>query len=683
MEFASSYFLSNDDEEYEVFNDDILNSAKPKIDDVDEEGSASEEALSDDDDHEEMEEKEEKEEKAEVEKRLRRVKKADTNICAVNLGTLAEGNYETFTGDIVLCRGCSVSLTVNSKIEDVHQQQQWICEYCGFSNVLSLEPEEIPKTDTIDYLISRPPQGAQDNNNDILIFCIDISGSMSCTQEITGDVKIKKDDKLEKSLEQFVERHGERYADQYLPHERKNVSYVSRLQCVQAAVSSQIGELVKDHPKKRVAIVTFSNDVTVHMPGGRKHIISGERLYDWDYLSGVINQLELSIATPVESAAEELNKIVFSLEEGGATALGPALLVSTGLAGTARGSSVLLCTDGIANVGLGSLEDLTKDNVLDHPSAKFYDRVSQNALDKGVAVSIMTIKGTSSSLEFIAKVSADTHGINHIVDPLNLTKNFNFILSNSIIATEVVATMFLHKALKFRNELDSDKGTNQVRNVGNVTKETSVTFEYGLSDKKLLEGLTQIPFQIQIKYTKLDGSQCIRVLSKFEKVTSSREEAQKNINVTVVGLHSQQQSAKLASEGNYSKARMVQKANMRMVRRTLKDDTSEETKFKYGLWNKEAKRLNAAIKSKKIEEKEEGLNYDSADEDDFVERVEEEEEEKEKEEKQKEKQEKRLKRKQERITRRGRDDAVANVLYQAQNPLFSAYSRSSNPLWDK
>jgi len=124
---------------------------------------------------------------------------------------------------------------------------------------------------------------------------------------------------------------------------------------------------------------------------------------------------------------------------------------------------------------LGSLENHVQDD--NSPASQFYNRVSVDEIEKGVAVSVLTIQGTNTSLEFIAKVAAETRGVNHIVDPLNLTKNFNFILQNAIIATEVTATMFLNKALAFRHEKNAENTTAK-RQVGNVTNESIITFEY-------------------------------------------------------------------------------------------------------------------------------------------------------------------------------------------------------------
>lgn len=50
------------------------------------------------------------------------------------------------------------------------------------------------------------------------------------------------------------------------------------------------------------------------------------------------------------------------------------------------------------------------------------------ALERGVMVSVVSIKGTNTSLEHIAKVANHTKGYNDILDPLKLSKGFNFIL---------------------------------------------------------------------------------------------------------------------------------------------------------------------------------------------------------------------------------------------------------------
>lgn len=53
------------------------------------------------------------------------------------------------------------------------------------------------------------------------------------------------------------------HEDQHLPGERRNVTYISRLQAMQAAVDHQLNELVKSFPHRRVALISFNNEVCV------------------------------------------------------------------------------------------------------------------------------------------------------------------------------------------------------------------------------------------------------------------------------------------------------------------------------------------------------------------------------------------------------------------------------------
>ena len=71
-----------------------------------------------------------------------------------------------------------------------------------------------------------------------------------------------------------------------------------------------------------------------------------------------------------------------SLEEGGQTALGPALLLSVAMAAQCPGSRVVICTDGLANVGLGNLDDIQSDDIYAESFA-FYNTVTEMATQGG------------------------------------------------------------------------------------------------------------------------------------------------------------------------------------------------------------------------------------------------------------------------------------------------------------
>ena len=67
------------------------------------------------------------------------------------------------------------------------------------------------------------------------------------------------------------------------------------------------------------------------------------------------------------------------LEEGGATSLGPALIISSSLASHHPGSKVIVCTDGRSNIGPGKMEDESDEA----DAANFYNGLGDKALEAG------------------------------------------------------------------------------------------------------------------------------------------------------------------------------------------------------------------------------------------------------------------------------------------------------------
>jgi len=67
--------------------------------------------------------------------------------------------------------------------------------------------------------------------------------------------------------------HAERYRslnttgeNQWLPGQNRNVTYITRLQALQAAVDHQLEQLAKDHPTRKAALISFNNEVLTCLP---------------------------------------------------------------------------------------------------------------------------------------------------------------------------------------------------------------------------------------------------------------------------------------------------------------------------------------------------------------------------------------------------------------------------------
>jgi hypothetical protein len=146
-----------------------------------------------------------------------------------------------------------------------------------------------------------------------------------------------------------------------------------------------------------------------------------------------------------------------------------------------------------------------------------------------------------------------------------------------------VCKVKLHKGLEFRGEdpinLSEDK-TLMVRDLGNVTEETEITFEYRLKSIKDLVKMEDLdltkmqffPFQAQISYSALDGSKCVRIISNQKEISSDRDQLERNANYRILSTNAIQQSSKLAKRGQMTEAQVIAKT----WKRRMRDQISNE-----------------------------------------------------------------------------------------------------------
>lgn len=223
---------------------------------------------------------------------------------------------------------------------------------------------------------------------------------------------------------------------------------MSRLQCVQAAIESQIQEMAIAAGKRKVGIVTFNNEVTIVGDGTQNPVrIAGDKLHDFDFMVQTGQKASQNLSKTVAETAKGLNAKLHQLEETGPTALGPAVLTSVALACEGKpGSIVVICTDGLANIGLGAFDDVkTQEALLKVES--FYEQVGQLAQKHGVTVNIVSIEGDECNIDSLSKLAELTGGMVDRVNPTNLTSNFANILATPVIATNVTTKVKIHKGL--------------------------------------------------------------------------------------------------------------------------------------------------------------------------------------------------------------------------------------------
>eukprot|EP00800_Vazella_pourtalesii_P017804 TRINITY_DN557_c0_g1_i11.p1 TRINITY_DN557_c0_g1~~TRINITY_DN557_c0_g1_i11.p1 ORF type:complete len:586 (+),score=162.83 TRINITY_DN557_c0_g1_i11:382-2139(+) len=529
-------------------------------------------------------------------------------------------------------------------------------------------PEEIPKENDVTFMLSPPTatDPSKSSSQSMLIFCVDTSGSMAATTEIPGNYQLKEDPALEELLKELGLTRQE-YQQQLL-HMRPSVTYLSRLKSLQSAVQSQIDQLTTTNPDKRVAIVTFNNEVSLLGDGTKEALIlAGDKLYEEERLfdAGVTFQ------TPdiIKNTNQKLSQTLWSLKDSGQTALGPALVCAIAMAskGTA-GSQVIICTDGLANIGVGQLEDIsTPDKLME--AQLYYEHIAELANEKGVTISVLTISGAECRILELGQVADKTNGEVERVNPVDLMDGFSSILAKPILATNVSIRLTLHSKLYLREPGQSDNSWVE-RNVGNVTEDSELTFEYGIRKSQKLEptptskleptptskleptpepmdlepaaettvptdtepkpkelgatagvtrktaalaidGKEHLPFQLQISYRARDGSKCLRVITQAMPVTKDREEAEKTSNLGVLQTHVIKSTADMALRGDFSNPRLKCLSNQKMVYRI---GNKFDRKNEYRAWSSNvAHTENTLFSAQKQEEVSYGRRLSASD----------------------------------------------------------------------
>lgn len=371
-------------------------------------------------------------------------------------------------------------------------------------------------------------------------------------------------------------------------NENQNTTYVSRLQCVQASIESQIIAMKSENPHRKVGLVTFNNEVTVIGDGTEKEqIIAGDNLSNFEYLKETGTKMASMMANPIEKTHETLINKLYNLEETGPTALGPALFTAISMAAQGSpGSIVNLCTDGIANIGLGAIDEakdqMSKDKVND-----YYETIGKIAKAKGVTVNIISIIGEECDLQTLSQIPEVTGGDVQRMKAEELTKNFGNVLNAELIATKVVMKVKIHEGIEFRNEdkaVLSENNTLLTKELGNVTTDTVVTFEYRMKETDELEKLknidmtkvTRLPFQTQLEYTKLDGMRCIRSITKVQDVSHDKEEAAKDLNAGLIATNVQQRTAQMAKDGNFREAQAYSVMNKNFFKKNIRESDEKQ-----------------------------------------------------------------------------------------------------------
>ncbi|XP_033628507.1 circularly permutated Ras protein 1-like [Asterias rubens] len=486
-------------------------------------------------------------------------RKADANVVLLSLGTL-EDEPTVITGDPVHCSKCQSVLSLISHLEVADEggdgNKQWKCEFCSQVNdSLDIEEEEIPKEKSVDYLLAAAEGKATSSDKaggdnmaactGTTVYCIDISGSMASTTQISN------------LQSEWMAVQGQGTA---------GPQYVSRLACMQMAVKRQLERYELENPDKKVMLVTFTQEVKVYGDCSELPVtITGQKLNDTQVLINEGKEIATRLNTqPLSVTCNPLKQQVSQLSEAGSTALGPGLAVCLGLLAKQPGSEIILCTDGMPNQGVGSLQGRANDT-------DFYDEAGRIAEEQQTTISIIGIKTDDHcAFEQVSRCVSISSGTVNILNPQELTRQIRNLGQAKVIATNVQVTLMLHPTLQFDPETEGAEAAKKskiVKNFGNIQQSTDLTFSFQLRPENSAQELQKLPFQVQIKYTKMDGRRFLRIITEEREATTDRQQMEETMNAAVTSVAAMRQAAALAQRNQTEEARLHLFSNRRFLSR--------------------------------------------------------------------------------------------------------------------
>eukprot|EP00736_Rhodelphis_marinus_P006707 Rmarinus@m.3332 len=456
---------------------------------------------------------------------------------------------------------------------------------------------DAPQTVVVDFLLSdagspaeqsqsaghRALTSANRDESSLLVLCIDMSGSMQCTScvpELQGAWKKMRDgNKPQKS--------SSASSFSSAPQDE----YVSRLQCMKAAVDSHLQRLRKLSPRKRVCLVTFECGVRVSPASLKTEWKSLGSLNiprnahtDEKTLLSLGAQLTGDMFLPLDQCFDDLHSAVMELTPRGSTALGPALAVSLGICSGFTRSEVMLCTDGLANNGVGSMDRGDSPN-------SFYSNMSAVAKGQCSSVSVIGIKDAECRMEVLGQLADQTGGTVNIVDPLEMVRQLRNIFQNPIVAEDVrvcvyAPPMFVFSEPKTKKSIFGKKahtettdamgksdakwrlgmnGRKAVTSLGGVTSDDMLSLalepapHITQTARHSMAGRA-MPLQAVLDYTRRDGAIVRRMMLVAPRATVYEEEALADVNAIPVSAYTLHSAAHVALQRQYDVSRAILQA---------------------------------------------------------------------------------------------------------------------------
>nr|XP_046236992.1 circularly permutated Ras protein 1 isoform X2 [Scatophagus argus] len=480
--------------------------------------------------------------------------KANVNVVSLSVAKLVDiskaSGLETFQSP-VNCGKCSAALSCLSSL----QMNVWLCEFCGRENSVNNSMDKVcvgqragVHSDDV-YLTSQSDDDYQNLEDTMVVFCVDISGSMSVTTEVKSS--------------------------------SGSQAYISRLEGIQDALQRTLSSLLQQSPHRRVALVTFNDEVVVYGDGTSTPLTLRDwALVDYDHIWE--RSAAYSIPHCIAETYNQLIQRVKDLREHGATSLGPAALASVAIASRYPGSKVILCTDGKANIGLGKAEE--SPSLFSSGTPYFYQKLSQQAVGSGVIISVMTFEGTDCCLADVGSLADTTGGRVNMVSIGTVATEIQLASIDNVLATGVTATLLAPDGMYFPYEEENNHKL--IRQIGNVTRGLEITVQFAVKPEFMdvfLQKAT-LPFQLQLSFKTRDQQKVTRIITEQRPVTTCSRVWAGSLNTAVLGVHCAQLCASLTMEGRVQEAQTQLKAQQDLLNHISKQRPIQMEENIYSNW---------------------------------------------------------------------------------------------------
>ncbi|XP_070710715.1 circularly permutated Ras protein 1 [Pempheris klunzingeri] len=481
--------------------------------------------------------------------------RANVNVVSLSIGKLVDisraSGMEIFQSPVI-CGKCSSALSCLSSL----QKSEWACEFCGCENTVNDSMSRVcvgqragVHSDDV-YLPTESEDDYQNLEDTLVVFCVDISGSMSVTTEV--------------------------------PSSGGSSAHISRLESMQDALQRALSSLLQQSPRRRVALVTFNDEVVIYGDGTSTPLTLRDwALVDYDHIWQ--QGAAYSIPHCIAETHQKLLQRVKDLREHGATCLGPAALASVAMASRYPGSKVILCTDGRANIGLGEMEQ--SPSLPSSPlTPYFYRQLALQAVGSGVIISVMTFEGTDCRLADIGKLADTTGGRVNMVSIGTVATEIQSASVDNVLATGVRATLLAPDGMYF--PFEDENSHKLVREIGNVTKGLEITFQFAIKPEFMEVFLQKdtLPFQLQLSFKTRDLQRVTRIITEQRPITTCSRIWTGSLNMAVLGVHCAQLCASLTMEGRVQEAQRQLKAQQDLLKQISKQRPIQKEESIYGNW---------------------------------------------------------------------------------------------------